>query len=67
MPYITIDSKLFKSEPFPDGAVCLTYGDGGAEVDLVFAQGCMTGDPGLENQQAIIDFLMSAVRAVHKG
>jgi len=45
---------------FPDGALCLELGDEGMETDLVFAAGYMRGDPGLEEQRAMLQELVNA-------
>lgn len=45
---------------FPDGTLCLELGDEGMETDLVFASGCMRGDPGLEEQRAMLQELVNA-------
>ncbi len=50
--------KLTVSQ-FRDGALVLSCGDGGAEVDLVFAAGAMHGDPGLDNQRAILEAIIA--------
>jgi len=44
---------------FADGSLCLELGDGeGGETDLVFASGCMRGDPELEKQRALLEELV---------
>jgi len=50
-------------DEFRDGAVVLTCGEGGMEVDLVFASGATRGDPNLEKQRAILEFIVKAIEA----
>lgn len=45
----------------PDGALTLQCGDGDMETDLVFALGAMHGDPSLEKQRAILNYIKAAV------
>ena len=49
-------------DEFPDGAVCLTCGEG-MEGDLIFAEGAMRGDPTLDKQREILEYIMAAVEA----
>lgn len=50
----------FKITDFPDGSLCLECGDG-MERDLLFASSAMSGDPDLENQREILEFIMRAI------
>ncbi len=50
-------------DSFRDGDLVLTCGKAGMESDLVFASGCMTGDPGLDAQREILEFIVIAVKA----
>lgn len=45
----------------PDGSLTLQCGDGDMETDLVFALGAMHGDPSLEKQRAILNYIKAAV------
>lgn len=56
-----VDKTDFSLEEFPDGAVCLECGEG-MERDLVFASGAMKGDPDLEEQRKILEFIMKAIQ-----
>ena len=56
-----IDASKFEITQFPDGALCLSCGDG-MESDLIFASGAMHGDPDLERQREILEFIMAAIR-----
>lgn len=51
----------FEVSQFKDGSLVLTCGKDGMESDLVFASGAMAGDPVLDKQAAILDFIMRAV------
>jgi len=51
----------FNLTEFPDGSVCLECGEG-MERDLVFASGAMRGDPDLEKQREILEFIMKAIQ-----
>lgn len=55
-----IDKADFNLTEFPDGSLCLKCGDG-MERDLVFASGAMRGDPDLEKQMEILEFIMKAI------
>jgi hypothetical protein len=57
-----IDKEDFEIEPFPDGALSLSCGSLGASTDLVFAEGAMRGDPLLEHQREILEFIVDAIR-----
>lgn len=50
----------FNLAEFPDGAVCLECGTG-MERDLIFASSAMKGDPDLEKQREILEFIMKAI------
>ena len=52
----------FSIDEFSDGALSLTCGEG-MERDLVFASGAMRGDPLLEEQRAILEYIMAALKA----
>ena len=56
-----VNKDIFKLASFPDGAVCLDCGDG-MERDLVFASGAMNGDPDLDEQRKILEFIMKAIK-----
>lgn len=56
------DKRKFRLTEFPDGSVCLECGKG-MERDLVFASGAMTGDPDLEKQRGIIEYILAAIAA----
>ncbi|WP_435310681.1 hypothetical protein [Primorskyibacter sedentarius] len=56
-----VDKTDFSLEEFPDGSVCLECGKG-MERDLVFASGAMRGDPDLEEQRKILEFIMKAIQ-----
>ena len=45
----------YEVDSFRDGSVVLSCGEGGMEVDLVFAAGAMHGDPLLEQQTRILN------------
>ena len=51
----------FKLVEFPDGSVCLECGEG-MERDLVFAASATRGDPDLEKQREILEFIVKAVQ-----
>ena len=57
-----ISKDDFKVTEFRDGEVCLDCGKGGAERDLVFASGAMRGDPDLEKQKEILEFILKAIQ-----
>jgi len=42
-----------------DGSLVLSCGDDGMESDLVFASGAMHGDPVLEKQRALLEWIVS--------
>lgn len=51
---------------FRDGAVCVSVEDGasneyGQECDLVFALGALSGDPDLERQIKIAEYVVEAI------
>lgn len=52
----------FRLTEFHDGSVCLQCGDG-MNRDLVFASGAMTGDPDLEKQREILEFIIRKINA----
>lgn len=52
----------FEIEEFPDGSLSLTCGADGMETDLVFASGAMRGDPVLDKQREILEFILKAIR-----
>jgi hypothetical protein len=52
----------FKVSQFRDGSLVLSCGKDGMGTDLVFAAGAMTGDPLLNKQEAIMDFIIRAVK-----
>lgn len=53
----------FEVSQFRDGSLVLSCGKDGMESDLVFASGAMAGDPALDKQAAILDFIIRAVNA----
>ena len=52
----------FKIGEFRNGSLVLTCGKDEMESDLVFASGAMKGDPDLEKQREILEFIMNAVQ-----
>jgi len=58
-----IDKNDFEIEEFGDGSLSLTCGKDGMESDLVFGSGAMRGDPVLEKQREILDFIMKAINS----
>jgi hypothetical protein len=56
----TPDKSKFTIGQFRDGAVVLHCGDG-MEHDLIFSLGCMYNDPQLEEQKAILEYIISAI------
>lgn len=60
---VTRKPKLseFTVSEFSDGAVVLHCGAARMDNDLVFAQGAMRGDPDLERQRGILEFIVEAV------
>lgn len=60
-----ITKNDFSLQEFPDGSVCLECGDG-AERDLVFASSAMRGDPDVDKQREILEFIMSAIQQNEK-
>jgi hypothetical protein len=50
-------------DEFSDGSLSLTCGEGGMEVDLIFALGAMTGDPLLDKQRSILEYIAKKVNA----
>lgn len=60
-----INASDFEISRFSDGALVLTCGKDGMKTDLVFASGAMSGDPDLDKQEAILEFIMEAINASH--
>lgn len=58
-----VDSEDFEISEFGDGSLVLSCGKDGMESDLVFASGAMSGDPCLDKQRAILEYLLEAVNA----
>lgn len=52
----------FEIVELSDGSLTLTCGKDGMESDLVFASGAMAGDPVLDNQREILEFIISAIK-----
>ncbi len=55
-----IKKEQFELFSFPDGAVGIRCGDG-MERDLVFSSGAMNGDPDLDKQREILEFIAKAI------
>lgn len=69
MPLIEkeISANDFEAFAFPDGSVGVSCGSKGMETDLVFASGAMRGNPGLDEQKRIIEFILESIKyaAIH--
>lgn len=52
----------FRIEEFATGALCLSCGDS-MDEDLIFASGAMKGDPDLDEQRKILEFILVAINA----
>ena len=59
-----INKQDFRIEEFPDGAVCLGCGD---EEALVFEVGAMGGDPALDKQREILEYIMECIDVAFHG
>ena len=59
-----VKKEDFEISEFRDGSLCLSCGDKGMESDLVFAFGAMAGDPDLETQREILEFIINAVNSL---
>jgi hypothetical protein len=57
-----INANDFQFFQFPDGEVGLSCGGKGMETVLVFASGAMCGDPALEYQRRIIEFILESIK-----
>lgn len=63
------ESRMYKVEigQFADGALSLSVtggdSDGSMDFDLVFASGAMRGDPMLETQRAVLEYIAAKVNA----
>ena len=55
-----MDNISFHIEEFLDGSLCLSCGDS-METDLVFASGAMRGDPALDKQAEILNYIIDAI------
>ena len=63
-----VNPELFGISRLQDGELCLTCGDLGMETDLVFASGAFVdGDPLLETQKKILEFILDLVNKEAKG
>ena len=58
-----INKQDFKIEEFPDRALCLSCGG----EDLIFAEGAMRGDPALDKQREILDYIMECIDVAFHG
>lgn len=55
-----MNKKDFQIVEFPDGGLCLECGN---DQELVFGEGCTKGDPEIEKQREILEYIMSAIRS----
>lgn len=62
-----IDPNEFEINQFRDGSLVLSCGKLDMETDLVFASGAMNGDPLLEKQREILEFILAAVKSKTEG
>lgn len=56
-----LDSIEFEVTQTRDGSLVLSCGNKGMESDLVFASGAMSGDPVLERQKEILEYIIKAI------
>jgi hypothetical protein len=56
-----MDKLKLEIKEFRDGSLVLSSNDTEIELDLVFSHGAMTGDPLLDEQRELLEFIVSAI------